>query len=565
MKTISNPYIVTALGCVGGLLFGFDIASMSAILPTPNYKVYFNGGNDIPYQQANKPLGWVDSAGPASDVQGGITASMAGGSFLGAVISGMMTDKLGRRNSIFVSSIIFVIGSIITCAAQAIGMLVVGRLICGIAIGIASAQVPVYISELSPTKLRGRLVGCQQWAITWGIMIFYYVSLGCSYAGDQDGRSTITFRLPWGLQMIPALFLMCMVPFMPRSPRWLASKGRYEEARQVLALVHANGDISSPLVIAELKEIQDSIEAESGEGSGFTDLFKGKMLYRIHIGIFTQIWSQLTGMNVMMYYIGYVFQMAGVNDSAQAVVSSSIQYVINVVMTVPALIWIDKWGRRPTLLIGAALMATWLFANAGIMAQHGHLVTEAERHENNISQSVSWRVDPTSGKAVIAMSYLFVASYAPTWGPVSWVYPPELFPTRLRGKANAISTCANWIFNFALGYFVPPAFENIQWKVYLIFGVFNVAMFIHVFFCFVETKGKTLEEIEEVFEANVHAWQTRKLTERSRVEEMAVAIANGEKVENLGHGGADSPSEHDVKSPGSEGSEKDLGVNTHVA
>ncbi|PWN35849.1 putative high-affinity glucose transporter [Meira miltonrushii] len=563
MKTISNPYVVTALGCVGGLLFGFDIASMSAILPTANYKVYFNGGNDPPSQAVGKPLGWLDSTGPSSDVQGGITASMAGGSFLGAIVSGLLTDKLGRRNSIFVSTIIFVIGSIITCAAQAIGMLVVGRLICGFAIGIASAQVPVYISELVPSRLRGRLVGCQQWAITWGIMVFYYVSLGCSYAAPQDGRRTITFRLPWALQMIPAIFLMFLVPFMPRSPRWLASKGRYEEARQVLALVHAKGDVSSPLVLAEMKEIQDSIEAESGKGSGFTDLFKGRMLYRIHIGIFTQIWSQLTGMNVMMYYIGYVFQMAGVSDTSQAVVSSSIQYVINVVMTVPALIWIDKWGRRPTLLIGAALMALWLFINAGIMAQHGHYVTEAERQAEGLSQSVAWRVDITSGKAVIAMSYLFVASYAPTWGPVSWVYPPELFPTRLRGKANAISTCANWIFNFALGYFVPPAFENIQWKVYLIFGVFNVAMFIHVFFCFVETKGKTLEEVEEVFNSGLHAWQTRKLTETSRVEQMATAIAQGEKVENLDR--AVSPSEHDVKSPDSELSDKQLGGTTHVA
>lgn len=195
----------------------------------------------------------------------------------------------------------------------------------------------------------------------------------------------------------------------------------------------------------------------------------------------------------MMYYISFVFQMAGVSDTEQAVVSSSIQYVINVVMTVPALIWIDKWGRRPTLLIGAALMAVWLFSVAGIMASRGHLVTDAERLRYNLSESVSWRVDTTAGKGIIACSYLFVASYAPTWGPVSWIYPPELFPTRLRGKAGSISTCANWVFNFALSYFVPPAFSNIQWKAYLVFGVFCVAMFIHVFFAFVETKGKSLE------------------------------------------------------------------------
>lgn len=154
----------------------------------------------------------------------------------------------------------------------------------------------MYLSEISPARLRGRLVGCQQWAITWGIMIFYYVSLGCSYAAPQDGQHTITWRLPWGLQMIPAIFLLAMTPFMPRSPRWLASKGRYDEALDVLALVHGNGDKSAPIVVAEFKEIRDSIEEEKGAGSGYLDLFRGGMAYRTHIAVFTQIWSQLTGM-----------------------------------------------------------------------------------------------------------------------------------------------------------------------------------------------------------------------------------------------------------------------------
>lgn len=547
MKRITNPYVITALGCIGGFLFGFDISSMSAILPTSNYKVYF-GGNE---------------SGPTANVQGGITAAMPGGSFVGAVVSGILSDVFGRRNSIFIACCIFIVGSILVCAAQAVGMLVVGRFVCGTAIGIASAQVPVYISEIAPGHLRGRLVGCQQWAITWGIMIFYYVSLGCSYAAEQDGKHTITWRLPWGLQMVPAVAMLGIIPFMPRSPRWLASKGRYEEALEILALIHAKGDASSPAVQAEFREIQESIEAERGEGSGFIDLFRGRMFYRTHLGVFTQIWSQLTGMNVMMYYIAYVFQMAGVNDTNQAVVSSSIQYVINVVMTIPALIWIDKWGRRPTLLVGAALMATWLFINAGILAQKGHYLPPEERERLQFSDSVAWQVDKTSGKAVIAMSYLFVASFAPTWGPVSWVYPPELFPTRLRGKANSISTCSNWIFNFALSYFVPPAFKNIQWKTYLVFGIFNIAMFVHVFFAFVETKGKTLEEVEDVFASNLPAWKTRAVTEERRVDKLADAIARGEKgaaIPAVKRTHSDDASDQDAKSPGSDNDKEHVGV-----
>lgn len=187
--------------------------------------------------------------------------------------------------------------------------------------------------------------------------------------------------------------------------------------------------------------------------------------------------------------------MAGLTGDT-LLLSSSIQYVINVLMTIPALLWVDRWGRRPTLLIGAVLMMLWLYINSGLLATYGHPAPPGGL-EGVAAQS--WEVKGPPSKAVIACSYLFVASYAVTWGPVSWIYPPELFPLRVRGKAVALATSANWLFNFALGYFVPPAFENIQWKTYLVFGVFCTAMAIHVFFMFPETAGKTLEEVEGMF------------------------------------------------------------------
>lgn len=205
--------------------------------------------------------------------------------------------------------------------------------------------------------------------------------------------------------------------------------------------------------------------------------------------------------------------MAGLTGN-NLLVSSSIQYVINVCLTVPALLWGDRWGRRPTLLVGAVLMMTWMYANAGLMASYGH---PAPPGGIDGQPAESWEISGPPSKAVIACTYLFVASYAPTWGPVSCkhilvslqssctdittlgVYPPELYPLRVRGKANALCTSFNWAFNFALGYFTPPAFENIQWKTYIIFGVFCTAMFIHVFFMFPETTGRTLEEVEAIF------------------------------------------------------------------
>jgi Sugar (and other) transporter len=187
-------------------------------------------------------------------------------------------------------------------------------------------------------------------------------------------------------------------------------------------------------------------------------------------------------MNVMMYYIVYVFGMAGLTGNT-GLIASSIQYVINVGMTIFALLFIDRWGRRWPLLIGATFMSIFMYGNAGLLASYGK--PAPPRGIDDIKEQ-SWQISGAPAKAVIAFTYLFVASFAPTWGPVSWIYPPELYPLRVRGKAVALTTSANWIFNFALSYFVPPAFVNIKWKVYILFGVFLTTMTLHVFFCFPE-------------------------------------------------------------------------------
>ncbi|KAL1800099.1 hypothetical protein ACET3X_000441 [Alternaria dauci] len=482
---IGNIYGITAIAVIGGGLFGFDISSMSAILPTQQYRCYFNQGPKGPPFTGPEE----DCSGPTADVQGGITAAMPGGSFIGALVSGYLTDKLGRRRAIQIGCAIWIIGSIISCAAQNIGMLIAGRFINGISVGICSAQVPVYVSELAPPSRRGRVVGSQHF---------------------MDGEKA--FRVPWGIQMVPGVILAIGLIFLPESPRWLARHDRWEETQAVLTLVHGKGDPNSPFVKLELDEIRQMIEFERQNSDvSFMELLKPKMLNRLHIGVFTQVWSQLTGMNVMIClsknnnYIVFVFGMAGLSGNTN-LIASSVQYVINVLMTVPALLFMDRWGRRPMFVLGALLMMTWMFANAGLMASYGKAAPPGG--VGNIAEQ-SWEIGGAPAKAVIACTYLFVASYAPTWGPASWVYPPEIFPLRIRGKAVAVPTSSNWIFNFALSYFVPPAFVNIQWRVYLIFGVFCFAMAVHTFFLFPETAGKTLEDVEEMFMTGVPAWKTK--------------------------------------------------------
>ena len=422
-------------------------------------------------------------------------------------------------------------------------MLVVGRVINGICVGIASAQVPTYISELAQPNKRGRLVGAQQWAITWGILIMFYISYGTSFINGVGA-----WRVPWGLQIIPAVFLFFGLFFTPESPRWLARKGRWDEVQAVVTLVHGKGDPNAPLVAHEMKEIRDMVDFEKANSDvTYLDLFKPHMINRTHIGLFTQIWSQLTGMNVMMYYITYVFTMAG-KTSNNVLLSSSIQYIINVFMTIPALIWMDRWGRRPTLLVGGSFMAVWMFCNAGILHGAGQ---PAPLGGVDGKVEASWQVQGSAANAVIACTYLFVASYAPTWGPVSWVYPPELFPMRERGKGTALATSGNWIFNFALSYFVPPAFENIKWQVYILFGVFLVAMTVHVYFLFPETANKSLEETRDMFEdpngiplIGTPAWKTKKGSIMRDVENGSISAQGGYLHRDSGSGsGSDSPGE----------------------
>ncbi|KIY46119.1 sugar transporter [Fistulina hepatica ATCC 64428] len=478
--TFYNPYAIATTSVLGGFLFGTDITSVSAFLDVDSYLDYFHHPDDT--------------------TQGGITASMPAGAFIGALIAGPVSNRVGRKKSIIMSTAFWIVGCVLSCASQDVAMLIVSRIIKGVCVGWTSSQVPVYLAEQSPKAIRGRLVGAQQFAITIGILVMFYVSYGCSFL---DGVGA--FRLAWGLQIIPGAILGLMMPFLPESTRWLAGRDRFEEAEEIIARIHSL-PVDSPEVQEEMEEIREAVrlERESAE-IGYMDLFRPQLLSRTIAGVCIQMWSQMCGMNVMMYYIVYVFQMAGLTGNTN-LISSSIQYVINFAMTIPAVMWVDKWGRRPTLLVGSALMAIFLFATAGLLASDGYYV--AGGVDGNAD--IRWTINGAPSKGVIACSYLFVASYAITWGPVGWIYISEIFPRSVRAQGCGLATATNWIFNFALAFFVPPAFRNIQWKTYIIFAVFCVASFIQVFLTFHETKGRSLEEIGDLFEASIIAFGAQK-------------------------------------------------------
>ncbi|KAH8666492.1 MFS sugar transporter-like protein [Xylariales sp. PMI_506] len=506
MYTASNVYFICSFAAIGGGLFGFDISSMSGVLGTEAYKRYF--GNPVSY------------------TQGAITASMPAGSLVGSLGSSFIADRFSRKVALQVSCVLWIFGSIIQCASQNIGMLCAGRVIAGLCVGIASSIVPVYQAEIAPKEIRGRVVSLQQWAITWGILIQYFIQYGAAQVGggptDPD-QPEAAFRIPWGIQIIPAFILFVGLFFFPYSPRWLASKDRWEEAIKVLANLHGDGDVNHPKVLAEYQEIEDALRFEREEAvSSFVALVKPRILKRVLLGMGVQMWSQLCGMNIMMYYIVYIMQGAQIGDP---LLTASIQYVINVVMTLPAILYLDKFGRRPALLVGAFLMMTWLFISGALQAVYGQPNTPAT--ENSSNSDITWIVlnNRPASTGIVACSYLFVATFATTWGPTSWTYPAEIFPSQVRAKAVSLSTASNWFWNMVLAFGVPPLLWNINWKMYMIFATFNGAGFIHMALLAPETKGYTLEEMDEVFDSGLPAWKRYK--KESRLDQLQKEIEAG--------------------------------------
>ncbi|GAB1316176.1 high affinity glucose transporter [Madurella fahalii] len=507
MYQASNVYFICSFAAIGGGLFGFDISSMSGVLGTAAYKRYF--GNPVSY------------------AQGGITASMPAGSLVGSLVSSFIADRYSRKVALQFSCVLWIIGSILMAAAQNIPMLCIGRVICGLCVGIASSVVPIYQSEIAPKEIRGRVVSLQQWAITWGILIQYFIQFGAASGvgggPDDPNQPTAAFRIPWGVQMVPAWILLIGLFFFPYSPRWLASKDRWEEALQVLANLHGKGDVNHPKVLAQYQEIEEALRFEREQAiSSFKALVAPRMFKRVLLGMSIQMWSQLCGMNIMMYYIVYIMEGAQI---ASPLATASIQYVINVALTLPAIIYLDKWGRRPSLILGSFGMATWLFISGALQQYYGQPNTDETRTVNN--SDITWLVyqnRPVSS-AIVSCSYLFVATFATTWGPVSWTYPAEIFPSRIRAKAVSLSTSANWFWNMVLAFAVPPLLWNISYNMYYIFGAFNAAALVHMTLLAPETKGYTLEEMDEVFDSGRPAWKRYK--KRSRLEDIEREIAAG--------------------------------------
>lgn len=470
-------YAVGSFAAIGGLVFGFDVGNISGVLQMESFRDYFAGkGKDFD-----------------PNVKGTVVSILTAGCFFGALLAGFFTERLGRKWTIFLGAMIFNFGATLQCAATSLSMLMAGRFFAGYGVGKLSMSVPLYQSEISPKEVRGRLVATQQLAITLGIALSFWINYACSetLTGNHMWRTAL------GIQLMPGLFLALGIIFMPYSPRWLMNRDRDEEAIRVLARVYSKGDITSPVVDREYSEMKESISFErANKVKDWKELFRGSIRRRLMIGISIQVFQQLTGINSIMYYAPAMFEQAGLTGTSAQLLATGIQGIINFLATIPAVLFIDRWGRRLTLISGAAIVAFSMLCVGFILAAHSNVIVSGEGISSLevTSQGASY--------ASIFFIYLFIVGFAYSWGPCGWIYPSEIFPLRIRSEAVSITSSANWLFNFAVAQLSPLIMSKITWGIYLIFGFMGIIMGVSVFLFYPETKGRSLEEMDEIFESS---------------------------------------------------------------
>ncbi|KAL8770024.1 MAG: hypothetical protein Q9194_005278 [Teloschistes cf. exilis] len=478
----SYAALCAAFAALGGMVFGYDQGVVSVILVMPQFLSRFTRVSE--------------TASGAGFWKGFLTAMIELGALIGALNQGWIADKISRKYSIVLAVIVFTLGSILQTAAVDYAMLIVGRLIGGLGIGMLSMVAPLYISEISPPEIRGALLVLEEFSIVAGICIAYWITYGTQYIDNEWA-----WRCPFLLQMIPSTVLGVGILFLPFSPRWLASKGRDDEAlrnlgklrqlpvtdhrvrqewfdiRAEVAFHRQTSAIRHPHL--QSKRMLNSIKLEL---VSWSDCFRRGCWRRTHIGIGIMFFQQFVGINALIYYSPTLFGTMGLSHSMQLVMSG----VLNVtqLIGVSTSIWtIDRFGRRPLLLWGSIFMTV------------SHLIIAVFVGKYN----KHWSDHRGPGWASVAFLLFYMLSFGASWGPVPWAMPSEIFPSSLRAKGVALSTSSNWFNNFIIGLITPPLVQNTGFGAYTFFAVFCLLSFVWTYFFVPETRGRTLEQMDHVF------------------------------------------------------------------
>ncbi|TBU22400.1 general substrate transporter [Dichomitus squalens] len=445
---------------LGSVTFGYDLGIIASVLPSEDF---------------------LETTGhPDATAQGLIVGCLLLGAFASNVYVGSLADTIGRRASILAGCVVFLLGGSIQAGAQNIHYMYGGRFLAGMGIGMLAMLAPLYQAEIAHPSIRGRLTTLQQFMLGIGALIASFIGYG-SYHG-LGGQAQ--WRLPLAIQLTPAIPLAFFILLLPESPRYLAMKGRDEEALRVLARLHAHGDVHDPFVVSEHKEILAQVKIEQQETrDAWSQLFGSKSNFRrLLLGVAIQFSIQMTGVSVIQYYSPLIFQSIGIDTSTTLGLQAG-NSVIALIGEALCIWYIDRLGRRGPFIWGNALSGFTFVIGTIIIA-----IFPASTNNHNAS------------RAFVAMTWLFNLVFSSCLGPLSWAIPVEMFNSATRAKATAMTSSAAWISNFMIAQVSPPAFGSVGWKYYIVFAIcgFSNALFFWAFLP--ETRGIPLEELDAYFE-----------------------------------------------------------------
>ena len=480
--------ILTLFVAFGGFIFGWDTGTISGFVNQTDFiRRFGNRHKDGTPYLSNSRTGLLVSI-------------LCIGCAIGGVCFSNFGDMYGRRIGLMIVVVVYVIGIIIQIASiNKWYQYFIGRIISGLGVGGIAVLSPMLISETSPKHLRGTLVSCYQLMITLGIFLGY-----CTNYGTKTYSNSVQWRVPLGLSFAWAIFMIVGLMFVPESPRYLVEKNLMEEAKASVAKSN-KVSVEDPAVQAEVDMIAAGVEAERMAGAAsIKELFstKTKVFQRLIMGIMIQSLQQLTGSNYFFYYGTTIFKSVGMKDSFE---TSIVLGIVNFASTFVGIYVVEKFGRRKCLLWGAAGMTCCMvvFASVG--------VTRLWPHGPNAGVS-----SKGAGNCMIVFACFFIFCFATTWAPIAYVVVSESYPLRVKAKCMSLATAANWIWNFLIGFFTPFITGAIQFHYGYVFLGCEVAMFFYVFFFVPETKGLTLEEVDEMWIEGVLPWKSASWVPSSR-------------------------------------------------
>lgn len=456
----------------GGVLYGYDTGTISGILAMPYWLKEFTPG---PQHELN------------SDDKSLIVSILSAGTFIGALTAAPVADYLGRRIGLILScALVFNLGVIMQTAATSQPLFIAGRFFAGFGVGLVSAMIPMYQSETSPKWIRGTVVGAYQLAITIGLFLAAIVNNSTQHRND-----TGSYRIPVAVQFLWSLILVIGLIFLPETPRYLVKMDKHEQAAKSLGKLRRL-ESNHPAVQEELGEIQANHNYELSLGkASYVDVFKGTVGKRLMTGCGLQALQQLTGVNFIFYYGTSYFQNAGFDNAFTIQVITN---VVNVVSTFPGLYMVERMGRRNLLLFGAIGMCVCQYIVA-------------------ITGTVAGTDDLPAQRTAIAFVCIYIFFFACSWGPVAWVVTGELFPLKARAKCLSMTTASNWLLNWAIAYSTPYIVDedkgNLGSKVFFIWGTFCFICIAFVWFMIYETKGLSLEQVDELYGVISRAWKSK--------------------------------------------------------